>query len=193
MDASRACRTAELIETATGRPRSRPSGAWRPGPTAPSTPASSPPVCSVARMAAGPGRTSRPHRSLDAPHLATRRRRADPSYDRPPSVGPRSDVGRHLRGRRLRDTRRRRELEPRNKGVRADFVPGPAPETGQCVHKFAMAAVNQRPCTSRTIAASTARQTAAPPDRSRPTASQVNSASRWWRTLESPTRSGSSP
>jgi photosystem II stability/assembly factor-like uncharacterized protein len=30
--------------------------------------------------------------------------------------------------------------EPRNKGVRADFVPGPAPETGQCVHKFAMAA-----------------------------------------------------
>ena len=35
------------------------------------------------------------------PHLATRRRRADPSYDRPPSVGPRSDVGRHLRGRRL--------------------------------------------------------------------------------------------
>ena len=30
--------------------------------------------------------------------------------------------------------------EPRNKGVRADFVPGPAPETGQCVHKFVMAA-----------------------------------------------------
>jgi photosystem II stability/assembly factor-like uncharacterized protein len=30
--------------------------------------------------------------------------------------------------------------EPRNNGVRADFVPGPAPETGQCVHKFAMAA-----------------------------------------------------
>jgi hypothetical protein len=30
--------------------------------------------------------------------------------------------------------------EPRNRGVRADFVPGPAPETGQCVHKFAMAA-----------------------------------------------------
>lgn len=30
--------------------------------------------------------------------------------------------------------------EPRNKGVRADFVPGPPPETGQCVHKFAMAA-----------------------------------------------------
>ena len=30
--------------------------------------------------------------------------------------------------------------EPRNKGVRADFVPGPPPETGQCVHKLAMAA-----------------------------------------------------
>ena len=30
--------------------------------------------------------------------------------------------------------------EARNKGVRADFVPGPAPETGQCVHKLAMAA-----------------------------------------------------
>jgi photosystem II stability/assembly factor-like uncharacterized protein len=30
--------------------------------------------------------------------------------------------------------------EPRNKGVRADFMPGPPPETGQCVHKFAMAA-----------------------------------------------------
>jgi photosystem II stability/assembly factor-like uncharacterized protein len=30
--------------------------------------------------------------------------------------------------------------EPRNKGVRADFVPGPEPETGQCVHKLAMAA-----------------------------------------------------
>ena len=30
--------------------------------------------------------------------------------------------------------------EPRNNGVRADFVPGPPPETGQCVHKFAMAA-----------------------------------------------------
>jgi photosystem II stability/assembly factor-like uncharacterized protein len=28
----------------------------------------------------------------------------------------------------------------RNKGVRADFVPGPAPEFGQCVHKVAMAA-----------------------------------------------------
>jgi photosystem II stability/assembly factor-like uncharacterized protein len=28
----------------------------------------------------------------------------------------------------------------RNKGVRADFVPGPPPEFGQCVHKFAMAA-----------------------------------------------------
>ena len=30
--------------------------------------------------------------------------------------------------------------EPRNKGVRADFMPGPEPVTGQCVHKFAMAA-----------------------------------------------------
>lgn len=30
--------------------------------------------------------------------------------------------------------------EPRNRGVRADFVPGPEPETGQCVHKLAMAA-----------------------------------------------------
>ncbi len=30
--------------------------------------------------------------------------------------------------------------EPRNNGVRADFVPGPPPETGQCVHKLAMAA-----------------------------------------------------
>jgi hypothetical protein len=30
--------------------------------------------------------------------------------------------------------------EPRNKGVRADFVPGPPPETGQCVHKLVMAA-----------------------------------------------------
>ncbi len=28
----------------------------------------------------------------------------------------------------------------RNNGVRADFVPGPAPEFGQCVHKVAMAA-----------------------------------------------------
>lgn len=28
----------------------------------------------------------------------------------------------------------------RNRGVRADFVPGPAPEFGQCVHKVAMAA-----------------------------------------------------
>jgi len=30
--------------------------------------------------------------------------------------------------------------EPRNNGVRADFIPGPPPETGQCVHKFAAAA-----------------------------------------------------
>jgi photosystem II stability/assembly factor-like uncharacterized protein len=30
--------------------------------------------------------------------------------------------------------------EPRNQGVRADFIPGPSPETGQCVHKFGMAA-----------------------------------------------------
>ena len=30
--------------------------------------------------------------------------------------------------------------EPRNRGVRADFVPGPPPETGQCVHKLVMAA-----------------------------------------------------
>ena len=30
--------------------------------------------------------------------------------------------------------------EPRNKGVRADFIPGPPPETGQCVHKLVMAA-----------------------------------------------------
>lgn len=30
--------------------------------------------------------------------------------------------------------------ETRNRGVRADFVPGPAPEFGQCVHKLAMAA-----------------------------------------------------
>ncbi len=28
----------------------------------------------------------------------------------------------------------------RNKGIRADFYPGPAPEFGQCVHKMAMAA-----------------------------------------------------
>ena len=28
----------------------------------------------------------------------------------------------------------------RNRGVRADFVPGPAPEFGQCVHKLALAA-----------------------------------------------------
>ena len=30
--------------------------------------------------------------------------------------------------------------EPRNRGVRADFIPGPPPETGHCVHKFAAAA-----------------------------------------------------
>ena len=30
--------------------------------------------------------------------------------------------------------------EPRNRGVRADFMPGPEPITGQCVHKFAPAA-----------------------------------------------------
>lgn len=30
--------------------------------------------------------------------------------------------------------------EPRNRGVRADFMPGPEPVTGQCVHKFAAAA-----------------------------------------------------
>jgi photosystem II stability/assembly factor-like uncharacterized protein len=30
--------------------------------------------------------------------------------------------------------------EPRNRGVRADFQPGPPPETGQCVHKLVMAA-----------------------------------------------------
>ena len=30
--------------------------------------------------------------------------------------------------------------EPRNSGVRADFNPDPYPVTGQCVHKFAMAA-----------------------------------------------------
>ncbi len=30
--------------------------------------------------------------------------------------------------------------EPRNSGVRADFIPGPIPETGQCVHKLVMAA-----------------------------------------------------
>ena len=30
--------------------------------------------------------------------------------------------------------------EPRNKGVRADFNPGPEPVTGQCVHKLTMAA-----------------------------------------------------
>lgn len=30
--------------------------------------------------------------------------------------------------------------EPRNKGVRADFMPDPHPITGQCVHKFAAAA-----------------------------------------------------
>jgi photosystem II stability/assembly factor-like uncharacterized protein len=30
--------------------------------------------------------------------------------------------------------------EPRNRGVRADFVPGPPPETGQCVHKIVAAA-----------------------------------------------------
>ena len=30
--------------------------------------------------------------------------------------------------------------EPRNKGVRADFMPDPHPITGQCVHKFAPAA-----------------------------------------------------
>ena len=30
--------------------------------------------------------------------------------------------------------------EPRNRGVRADFLPDPHPETGQCVHKLVMAA-----------------------------------------------------
>jgi photosystem II stability/assembly factor-like uncharacterized protein len=29
--------------------------------------------------------------------------------------------------------------EPRNSGVRADFLPDPYPETGQCVHKLVMA------------------------------------------------------
>ena len=33
-----------------------------------------------------------------------------------------------------------RTWETRNQGVRADFVPGPAPEFGQCVHKLVMAA-----------------------------------------------------
>jgi len=30
--------------------------------------------------------------------------------------------------------------EARNNGVKADFIPGPIPETGQCVHKLVMAA-----------------------------------------------------
>jgi photosystem II stability/assembly factor-like uncharacterized protein len=30
--------------------------------------------------------------------------------------------------------------QARNKGVKADFIPGPEPETGQCVHKLVMAA-----------------------------------------------------
>jgi hypothetical protein len=30
--------------------------------------------------------------------------------------------------------------EARNRGIRADFIPGPPPETGHCVHKFAPAA-----------------------------------------------------
>jgi photosystem II stability/assembly factor-like uncharacterized protein len=33
-----------------------------------------------------------------------------------------------------------RTWETRNRGVRADFIPGPPPEFGQCVHKVAMAA-----------------------------------------------------
>ncbi len=33
-----------------------------------------------------------------------------------------------------------RTWEPRNRGVRADFMPDPDPITGQCVHKFAAAA-----------------------------------------------------
>lgn len=33
-----------------------------------------------------------------------------------------------------------RTWEARNQGVRADFLPDPRPETGQCVHKIAMAA-----------------------------------------------------
>ena len=49
-------------------------------------------------------------------------------------------MGRHLGRRRVRSRDGGITWEPRNSGVRADFNPDPYPVTGQCVHKFAMAA-----------------------------------------------------
>ena len=50
--------------------------------------------------------------------------------------------------------------ETRNKGVRADFIPGPTPEIGQCVHKLRLDPVDPTCSTSRTTAACTAPTTA---------------------------------
>ena len=51
------------------------------------------------------------------------------------------DVGRHFGRRCVRIALYNGATwEPRNSGVRADFSPNPYPVTGQCVHKFAMAA-----------------------------------------------------
>src|SRR5262245_52224517 len=76
---------------------------------------------------------------------------------------------------------------PSNRGIRADFRPGPEPEFGQCVHKVAMhpGTPDQR----RTTVASTAPTMVVGSGSRSPTACPPTSASRWWRTRTGRARS----
>ena len=66
-----------------------------------------------------------------------------------------------------------------NRGVRAEFLPDPYPEFGQCVHKIAQRRAARTDSSSRTTGASTAATTAAIPGRTSPTACRRTSASAW--------------
>ena len=144
------------------------------------------------------GSTVAPHRGPDqppdAPDLGTGRRRADPAHDHPPPDRHRPDVGRDLRGRRLRDARRRHVVgaaqRRRPRGVQSrEPVPGDRPVRPQVRDRRGRArdAVPAEPL-RRLPLRRRVRDVAG--DHRRP--ARRTSASRWSSTRATPTRAGSS-
>src|SRR6185437_2441777 len=65
-------------------------------------------------------------------------RRHGPAHDHSGPVESRSHFYRHFRRGSLPHRRRRRHMEPINKGLVSNFMPDPTAEIGHCVHHVAM-------------------------------------------------------
>ena len=81
--------------------------------------------------------------------VAAGRGRHVPAHDRRGSAQPGSDLHRHLRGRRVSQRRRGRDVAPDQPRPEIEYIPQQEAEVGHCVHRLAMHPAGPTCCSCR--------------------------------------------